>query len=290
MAATPISFGVTSFNILHPDYAYPSRYPHCKEMKINAVSFTPLEANTVSFTPLDWDYRFVRICNILREAKSEIICLQEVDLLKRESFIAKFTDYEIVFQDQKRKLKEIQKWINTGSESNSRKPNTCVVATMVLKSKFEILESVAKSRSLTTLIQDKETGKKLGVTNIHLEANTANTADTKELDSQHVQHLESIQRFLHERPMPQLICGDFNNFPNTPPLQYLTDSGYTRYVSGSITQATFMHFDRHESIDHLFTTKEMKVVSVVLSDIKKLPIPNEDHPSDHIALTYSIIY
>lgn len=253
-------FCLASFNILHPDYAYPHRYPHCDEKD------------------LAFDHRWPLIVEQVRGA--DVIALQEVNLEHYNLYKSTFPEYHVVFQDLQRKQKELDKWRE--SQSDKRKPNVCVVATLVLAARFSVEETVSKSRSLTTIVRDVATAKRFGVTNVHLEANRDGSHDVSVVQTKHV---ESIHNFLLNRGgMPHLVVGDFNNFPDTPPLQYLESRQFLRVKNGI---PTFSTFNRSESIDHCLYTPDLQCNLIDCSDVKVL-IPNQHFPSDHLAVRYSV--
>lgn len=254
-------FRILGFNVLHPDYASTDRYPFCDSKH------------------LDWEgHRKDLVFDIIRKADADVCMLQEVDLLREDQFQTEFgTQYNIYLQYQKGRKKDIEKW---RANPELRKPNTCAVATLIRKSRFDVIDVITKSRSMTTIVTDKQTSKQFSITNVHLEANRR---DDK--DEIHKSHIESIVKSLSEKKIPHIVAGDFNAFPDDPPIEYLKSLGFIRW-HGSIEKATFLHFNRTETIDHLLSTPDMIEVKVTWVEPRDKQIPSSSFPSDHLAIVY----
>lgn len=122
-------------------------------------------------------------------------------------------------------------------------------------------------------------GKKFGFTCLHLEAQ-----HRENVDELQTTHIRSLLNFLQERKVPHLICGDFNNFPESLPLQTLQVGGYTR-IENPIP--TFRFFNRNDSIDHLFVYKfAVNSLDGLIPDSTE--IPSETHPSDHLPIRFRV--
>lgn len=251
-------FSIITFNILHPDYALQERYPDCKH--------------------LDWDYRKDLIYDILTKEKYHLILLQEVDYLLLSYFVEKFPDYAVLTQEHKPRTRDIAKW---KADPSRKKPNTMVVATLVYRERFEVIQSHTKTRSLTVYVKDKENGVQISITNIHLDAHRGNS-DSADL---RLKHLQSIQTDLLESGIDcRIVCGDFNDFIGSPPLEFMRKNGFI-YGYKTIPEATFRTHRRAEVIDHLFYSGGFKIIAN-WTDI--YGIPNYYHPSDHIPVIFRV--
>jgi len=175
-------FSVLTYNILHPDWAKPDRYPNLPS------------------TILEWSHRLPVILAQLRESKADIICLQEVDASSIHADLCvplAESGYSGFWQQTKSRLKALRKW---NGEAKS-KPNTMVCATFVRNDTFRCVGQVSGSRHLTLALclLDDDPQRVMTITNVHLES---------------IQVLGALQ--LHEThirklgPEVDLVCGDFN--------------------------------------------------------------------------------
>ena len=235
---------IVTWNILHPD--------HIKVYDLNTKY-------------LDYSYRLPKIISKLREFDADIICLQEADSSSVEDNFAELSNYNLVWQDDRVRKKKLQQWRNNLSD---KKPHTLVCAILVKKN-IELINHRVGSRSLTANL-------KIGVfvielTNVHLEAGH----DTTDI---HIKHLTKLAK------TADIICGDFNDYPDEPAIKYLEDQGYLSAYSGGCPSATYVSKYENGSrmiVDHIYYRLNLKLIDIEWTEFKGL---SQDHPSDHIPI------
>lgn len=249
-----------TFNILHPDFALQERYPGCgKEYLI-------------------WSYRLPLIHTILRRDTFDIILLQETNAVTVENDFKSFDDYYLITQNTKSQIRNIKKWLALleKGEPPIKKPNTLVCSTLLRKERFNIEKVESGSRTLITTVFDKVLKQSIQIVNLHLEA----LADQFPV---RIKHLETIAKDPH---LCKIIAGDFNDFPNTPTLEFLKEKGYKYgYVRKRFPRATFRSRSREDVIDHLFCT-DCFSIEMTYEDIRG--IPTSKHPSDHLPVCFTL--
>lgn len=203
---------------------------------------------------LEWDYRKNLIFEKLNTYDPDIICLQEVDATLISEIEIEFKNYSLAYQNDKTRTKKLKKWLDG---IDTKKPNTLVCATLVKKSFGTITNVVVGSRNLTVIVNDK-----LKITNVHLESGK-NTTDI------HIKHLEKLID-------SDIICGDFNDFPDEPAIKFIEEKGFNNAYS--LRKPLWTVKDENESfiVDYLFYKGKIEHVDwVTFQGISK------DHPSDH---------
>ncbi len=190
---------------------------------------------------INYENRLKNIAKYLRENNADIICLQEIDLSSFDEDYREFKDeYQLIPQNCKSKIKKIIKWKENGGD----KPNTIGCATLV-KKRYDILETISGSRTLTTTIYDKDSNKTIKIANVHLEAG-------KDTTMLHIKHLSKLLDC-------DIICGDFNDFPGEPFAEYLVENGFTSadiHCRSSINYTYLSICGNKMFIDHIFYKKE----------------------------------
>jgi endonuclease/exonuclease/phosphatase family metal-dependent hydrolase len=160
------------------------------------------------------------------------------------------------------------KSFSNGKTEGGKKPNTLVCATLV-KEPFVISNCNIGSRSLSVTINGK-----LVVTNVHLESGE-NTTDI------HVKHLTKLLD-------SDIICGDFNDFPEEPAIKYLCTKGFnTVYIKG-YPRATFTHLNKVFVLDYIFHKPTLQLKHIQWDEIKQGV--SSIHPSDHVPVTADFWY
>jgi endonuclease/exonuclease/phosphatase family metal-dependent hydrolase len=186
-----------------------------------------------------------RISKILDRIKGyhpDVVCLQEADSAQMEEYIEVFSEYHVVWQDDKTRKKKLDKWRKEGGQ----KPHTMVCATLI-KKPIEIVEYAVASRSLTVKIR-LENGIELVVTNVHLESG-------RNVDAIHVKHLTKL---VHS----DVLCGDFNDFIGEPAIDFVKEKGYISVYAKSRPEFTFHDSNRKMLIDFIFYMPKLKIEHV----------------------------
>ncbi len=246
---TKMSFSVLTYNILHPDWAKPDRYPN------------------VPSSILEWSYRLPLIIAKLRESKADIICLQEVDA---SSFHADLyapmaeSGYSGFWQQNKSRLKALLKW---NGEAKS-KPNTMVCATFIRNDKFQYVGQVSGSRHLTLSLRTLDSPQLLTITNVHLES--IQVPDALQLHATHIRNLGKEV---------DLVCGDFNEDIDDPVTEVLKQEFESAYqVSQPIK--TFQSMARTQVLDQ-FWSRATRLRAEAVHWKNQSLLLSEQNPSDH---------
>ena len=200
---------------------------------------------------LNWDERFTLIKKMIDSVDADIICLQEVDLDNIDEF-KQFGN--IVYQDDKRRIKAYNKW----KMEESKKPNTSVLAIIT---KGEILSHEVGSRTLSAKI--RMNGMELTVSNVHLE--TKRIA-TYELQRKHIDKLLKSD----------IICGDFNDFPDSEIIQYMEQT-YGKSIYNDRFPITFVG-QNNWCLDYVFS--KYNIVEYTIDPIIYM-LKDGIYPSDH---------
>lgn len=238
-----MSIKILSWNILHPDFI------DCK------------------FKPIDYSHRLPIIINNLLSHDPAIICLQEADSATIESDFAIFTEYTLIYQNDKSRQNRLNKW-RENIDSNMKKPNTIVCAFLVKKNCFIIHpEIIIGSRSLTIHLSWQDL--KFTISNVHLESGKCK-------DAIHIKHLSKLLN-------SDIICGDFNDWLDEPFIDYLNEKGFIR---APIKGYTYKHDGFQSLIDHFF----FKPQKLCLHSSKVLHFDGitRDYPSDHAIIVVDL--
>jgi hypothetical protein len=144
--------------------------------------------------------------NVLHPDHTNVHEAESISIL--EDYAEFITNYHLIYQNDKRRIKAVNKWISSGKPIDF-KPNTLVCATFVRKTVGNISNVVVGSRTLTTTIVLSKTKTQLTITNVHLEAGRG-------VNEIHIKHLSKLAT-------SDIICGDFNDFPGEPAMKYMSD-------------------------------------------------------------------
>mmetsp|Transcript_23597 Transcript_23597/g.34967 ORF Transcript_23597/g.34967 Transcript_23597/m.34967 type:complete len:482 (+) Transcript_23597:143-1588(+) len=147
--------------------------------------------------PLSWPERFPRIVDEINAWKADIVCLQEVEFAAYEDLEPAFQccGYHGVMQSDKKR---------TGDHAYG-------VATFYKQNKFDLVDSIHRSRTMVSLLKEKNANgcqdeeRILAVLNCHLEGSP----------EQSVKRVKQLQKTLQELSSTHthhnvVVCGDFN--------------------------------------------------------------------------------
>ena len=183
--------------------------------------------------------RLNKIFDRVKHYYPDIVCLQEVDMSQIEDvYTASFSDYHVVWQNDKRRVKVLEKW----RKDREKKPHTMVCATLVRKD-MEVLGHTVASRSLTVTV--KKGDRVINSTNVHLESG-------KDVNEIHLKHLTKLVG------NADILCGDFNDFIGEPAIEYVKDNGYLSAYAKSRPEYTFYDLGRKMLIDFVFYKPVLK--------------------------------
>ena len=249
-------FTVLTFNIMHAEFAFidDDRYPWCAKEH------------------LAWSHRLPLIRQIISESKADIVCLQEADAETVEADFAGL-GYAIEWQKHKKKLKALEKW-REEQKSNpvAKKPNTIICATLYKPERFEAVTTDIGSRVMTVELHELSTGRHLWVTNAHLEALATPQACLARLT--HVTNLVKREPY-------HLVCGDFNDFPDSPPVKMMEERGFNS-IWERVRPPSYTLYTRYwqNVVDYVFFTPALRFEAAESHPRSKIPCVN--FPSDHI--------
>ena len=147
--------------------------------------------------PLSWPERFPRIMEEINLWKADIVCLQEVEFASYKDLEPSFQScgYHGVMQSHK---------IRTGDHAYG-------VATFYKSQKFDLVDSIHRSRTMVSLLKEKSGSncnneeRIIAVLNCHLEGSPEKSV-TRVKQLQHSLHDLSTKHTHHN----VILCGDFN--------------------------------------------------------------------------------
>jgi len=147
--------------------------------------------------PVSWPERFPLIMEEIKSWKADIVCLQEVEFASYEDLEPHFKScgYHGVMQSHKQR---------TGDHAYG-------VATFYKSQKFDLVESIHRSRTMISLLKEKSVNscedeeRIIAVLNCHLEGSPDKSV-TRVKQLQHSLHDLSTKHTHHN----VIICGDFN--------------------------------------------------------------------------------
>jgi len=146
--------------------------------------------------PVSWPERFALIMDEITSCQADIICLQEVEFEAFDDFLPslKRHGYSGIMQNKKRR---------SGDHGHG-------VATFYREEKFELVDTIHRSRTMVTLLKDKERDNRTtAVVNCHLEGRPDKAiARVKQLQST-LQDLST--KYTHHA---MIVCGDMNCMMN----------------------------------------------------------------------------
>jgi mRNA deadenylase 3'-5' endonuclease subunit Ccr4 len=263
-----------TWNVLHPDH-------------------TNVHEADISQLYLDWRYRLSLIKKNIQDNNPDMICLQEVESISLLEDYAEFiVDYHLIYQNDKRRLKAVNKWI-LADKPIDFKPNTLVCATFVRKSVCNITNVVIGSRTLTTTIVLNETKKSITITNVHLEAGRG-------VNEIHIKHLSKLTT-------SDIICGDFNDFPGEPAMKFMSDELKLRSVweiDGIVvadnkedstvdkkdkdhTPITFRYHEKIWTLDYIYYKDCITPIELLITTA--FTGLTKTHPSDHLWVCCNLV-
>jgi endonuclease/exonuclease/phosphatase family metal-dependent hydrolase len=255
---------VLSWNILAPIHVGAIHYTAPKE-RISACGNSQRKTLNIN----DWNARKEKIINKLQIESPDIICLQEVMLS--------------TFEDDFQGLKGYEIYSHIPSKKRRSPMGNC---TLFKKDRFHIDKVISSSCGLHIIFTHLDSNKKIWLSNIHLKAGLRSGLETRlfQIKSCLKRCNTSIDRKECDRA---IFCGDFNdNFyshDELNPLQKeLMDAGFT-FTPGP---PSCYVSDKFLSFDHGIA-KNMKVCYHSSPSLYH-PIPNEEIPSDHHPIQFSL--
>ncbi len=235
---------IVTWNILHPDHI--NVYPDVERKY------------------LEYEHRLPLIIERIRKYDADVVCLQEADAYSIVENFAEFKEYTLVYQNDKSRTKRLDKYKADlcKGDLSSKKPNTLVCAMLVRNDFAKVTDTKVGSRSLTVDILTAP-GKTIKITNVHLESGKGTTEI-------HIKHLSKLLD-------SDIICGDFNDFPGEPAMEFLDEKGLTSVYKLRCPKQTFVHINKKWIIDFIYH-RGLKLKHVEWLEITGV---TEKHPSDH---------
>lgn len=216
-----------------------------------------------------WPNRCKRIIQKLNETKSDIICLQEVELkTAKDDFAPLFEDYEFAMH------------VNF-------KKRTSPIGNMILwnKNKLSLVKNKDNSAGVHCLLLVNGSTRMLWIGNVHLKAGVLSCEQTR------LNQIKSTIKIINWLPTATCIVGDYNDELKEDGKLYkiLQSNGFH---AASIEKAPISCFHRDKqgvgkywSFDHVYAKKCN--FNYITKDLTR-QIPDEDNPSDHLMLEFVI--
>ncbi|HSW76375.1 MAG TPA: endonuclease/exonuclease/phosphatase family protein [Candidatus Saccharimonadales bacterium] len=219
---------------------------------------------------LDWTVRLPLIIHTVKGY--DIICLQEVDIDHTDHITRFLPDYDAVHHIDTSNLKVCKKDKRTN-------PVGCII--LWKKNKFVLNDFVRTSCALIANVSYNDV--KFAVCNVHLKAGLYSEFETR------VRQISSCIKTLDKYDRA-IICGDFNDTldDSADITNKIISSGFQLFATRDPTCHVYTDeykSHRYYAFDHV-ATKKLKVVVDPLPPIG--PIPNEDEPSDHIPIKFTV--
>lgn len=142
---------------------------------------------------LTWSHRKSLIAQELQKTNADVLCLQEVC----HNDFPELKGYHVELNINKKREKEIKKG-----------KNPLLVATYWKEDKFEKISEYKNSRTMTVTLKDKE-GQEWSIMNVHLPVKV----------EEQVLHLQKGVNC-------DIVCGDFNNFPDSEVIELVQSKDY----------------------------------------------------------------
>ncbi|KAL9181846.1 hypothetical protein ACHAXT_012189 [Thalassiosira profunda] len=179
----PRPFSILSWNVLAQSL-YESQYQRRRIQQVALSTSTqepqlPPSLSTSSPHPHPWPKRMKRMIEILSHANSDVVCLQECELISFKEDLAPALSklgYDGIAQEDDRPDVPV----GTHEATKHKYPRNHIVATFWKRDKVEpVGEASVRTRSLTTVLRLKATGATptVAVVNVHLEGHPRRFAE-----------------------------------------------------------------------------------------------------------------
>lgn len=219
---------VVTWNLLHPSYALANRYPWARGKD------------------LLWERRKWLIVDELSSLEPDVVCCQEV--LYGEAPPIPGFNWEYAVTKQRRRQ------IDRGGH-----PLLCAIGYHTKR--YNLVQSLPTSRTLTVTLRDIESAEELSVSSVHLPVQN---------ESESIVHLS--------KPLGDIVVGDFNDFPDSKCVLYLEDHrGYNNVYHKKQPRATY----NKSVLDYMFASDRWAFKRVCWAKPQG-KIPSARWPSDHL--------
>lgn len=265
-----------SYNVLADKWAiYKEDDPMTHKLKFR-YGFLPDDKKD---SILNWNNRLNKILNKISDINPDIICLQEVELKYiHENFINNLPNYDNIHHTI---------WKKEDNKNLYKRTNDIGNVTFWKKDIIKCLtepKDAHNSCAVFTELLHLDTNFKFLIINVHLLAGLFDGIDTRTK-----QILSCLKKIKND--VPTCICGDFNEELNdASPNKIIFDKHNFTISPKQITCNVYSHDLQNTfyyAFDHIVSNKLDITVDTLPTN--KIQIPNETEPSDHRALTFTIL-
>lgn len=227
---------------------------------------------------LNWNNRLSKILKKIQFHSPDIICLQEVELkFIQENFINNLQDYDNIHHTI---------WKKGDDKNLYKRTNDIGNITFWKKDIIKCLtgpKDAHNSCAVFTELLYIDTNFKFLLINVHLLAGLFDGVETRTK-----QILSCLKKTKND--VPTCICGDFNEELNmNSPNKNIFDKRNFIISKKQITCNVYCHDLKttfYYAFDHIVSSN--LEITIDNLPINKIQIPNENEPSDHRALTFTI--
>lgn len=255
---------VVTYNVLAPSHTHPDRYPYADAAVLSG------------------ERRAARVRDQLLALEADIYCLQEVEAPWLELF---------------RNALEPRGYAFCFAQKAAGKLDGCAtfVRTRLLRERHvsrlfygDAIASEPPTGCLALVVFVEWQGLTLAIANTHLKWDAADTPP------QFRRGVRQIRQLLAERDTLSpanagwkanewLICGDFNCDANSPVGMELSQAGFRRAAGDQPTMFAPASTYFSAPIDHIYVSGRLTASAASVAILPTgLPLPNLEHPSDHL--------
>lgn len=251
-----------------------------KQFNMLADSLVSGGFSNVESKHLEWKHRKPLIISILKDGHPDIICIEECD---------KFDElYEELMDEYRGNF--VKKYGDDHKDG---------VATFIKKTKIEIEETVplrlntGRNDSQVALIHRLCINKfKFILVATHLKSNefeNKNETDKSKFEKIREDQVRVICDWV-SKSYPLILCGDLNEEPGKPALNYLFKSNLELKSAYADVKDRYTTYKKRKDAvkcieeDYILYSRDFKVVEILELPPKTDFLPNKKYPSDHVYL------
>lgn len=217
---------------------------------------------------LAWEFRQPRIVQILKDENPDLVSLVEVD---------RITDLRRELKDKYECILFSQCTERSGQAIFVRKEFTRLRVPKLFPQCF----SLPGNRSLLMVQFDFESGRQLVFATTHLKAKP-------EFSKMRVQQVGAMLRILDPIPLPQVVCGDFNDVPTSDCMKEMLRTFRLTIPEDTVSTCKKREVLVMRRIDYILTRGVKLSGRIPAFDTLEIPevgLPSKNFPSDHLYLT-----
>jgi mRNA deadenylase 3'-5' endonuclease subunit Ccr4 len=230
---------------------------------------------------LDWNFRKQLLADKLKELQSDIICLQEVEQDAFDFLVKVLASYKYIGIYKSK----INKPDGCACFYRSDKLNLEGVTVHYYNDKTN---GETNSGHLAIITKFKFDIGIVGVINTHLKWD-------KNKENNHIgliQIRELVESFVNvdTNVYGWIICGDLNSVPSSAVVKELTNNNFIDIYASKEQNTSNSNF-KAKRVDYIFCSKEINGTPKEIREIDDMsPLPAESEPSDHLAITATLLF